>query len=78
MVPLPVSETVCGLPFALSVIEMVPVAVPFTCGAKETEIVQLAAAARLAGHVLVWVKAALARTAAMVRLAVPVLVTVTV
>jgi len=45
IVPVPVSETVCGLPLALSDTETVPVTVPFTAGVKVTEIVQLAPAA---------------------------------
>lgn len=47
MVPVPLSETVCGLPDALSVIESVPVTVPTAGGVKVRLMVQLAAEARL-------------------------------
>ena len=70
-------ETVCGLPVALSVMERFPLAVPLACGPKVTEIVQLAPAARLAEQVLVWKNPTLVRIDAIVRLAVPVFVSVT-
>ena len=44
---MPLSETVCGLPDALSVIESVPVTVPTAGGVKVKLMVQLAAEARL-------------------------------
>jgi len=55
-VPLPVSGTVCGLPVALSVTEMLAVRLPVAVGVKVTEMVQLAPAASvlgLSGQVLV-------------------------
>jgi hypothetical protein len=52
--PVPVSETVCGLLFALSFTSMVAVRVPFAEGVNLTLIVQCALAARLAPQVLVW------------------------
>jgi hypothetical protein len=52
--------------------------VPFCPGAKETEIVQLAPAAKVAWQVVVSVKNALPRMLVRLRLALPVLVRVTV
>jgi len=78
MVPLPVRETTCGLPVALSVTVTVPLAVPFTCGENVTEIVQLPATARLAPQVLVCANPLLAFMLVSVTVAVPVLVSVTV
>ena len=46
VVPLPVSETVCGLPEAESLTVKVPVRVPAWLGVKLTRIVQLAPAPR--------------------------------
>ncbi len=43
--PVPVKDTVCGLPLASSVIVMAPVRVPVAVGVKVTLIVQLAPAA---------------------------------
>src|SRR5213593_2958520 len=40
VVPVPVSETVCGLPLALSVTVIEPVREPATVGVKVTEMVQ--------------------------------------
>ncbi len=51
--PVPLSCTVCGVPFALSVIVSVPVCLPAMPGVNLTEIEQLAPAARVAGQVLV-------------------------
>ena len=45
--PVPFNETVCGDPDALSVIRIVPVRAPAAVGAKVTNIVQFAPAARL-------------------------------
>jgi hypothetical protein len=53
-VQMPDSVMVCGLPPALSAIETKPVIVPLAAGANETEMVQLAPAARLEGQLLVW------------------------
>jgi hypothetical protein len=77
VVPVPVSETVCGLPVALSVIETAPVRDPAAVGVKVTEIVQVPADATEAPHVLVWLKSPLAAMLVMARAAVPVLVSVT-
>ena len=41
VVPCPVSETVCGLPLALSVMFNVPVRVPAAVGAKDTSRAEL-------------------------------------
>ena len=77
IVPVPLNETVCGLPFALSAIETVPVTVPFTAGVKVTEIVQLAPAASGDAQLFVWANGGLALMPEIVRLAVPELVRVT-
>ena len=77
VIPIPVSDTVCGLPLALSVTETAPVREPATVGVKVTEMVQVPAAATEAPHVLVWLKSPLAAIVVMVRAAVPVLVSVT-
>ena len=53
-VPTPVSDTVCGLPAALSVIVRVPLIVPDEAGENVTETVQLDPAVRLEPQVLVW------------------------
>jgi len=76
-VPVPVNETVCGLPPALSVTEMEPVREPVAVGAKVTEIVQVPAAATEAPQVLVWLKSPLAAIVVIVSAADPVLVSVT-
>ena len=55
IVPVPVKETTCGLFAALSVMVRVPFTTPLTAGVKETEMVQLAPAARVAVQVRVWV-----------------------
>src|SRR5580704_5846291 len=47
--PFPVSGIVCGLPVALSMTVSVPVRAPTAVGANVTLIVQVAAAARVAG-----------------------------
>jgi hypothetical protein len=52
-VPVPDRETLCGLAAALSATVSEPFAVPFAVGVKETEMVQLAPAARLAVQLLV-------------------------
>src|SRR5271170_3514385 len=54
--PVPVRATVCGLPVRLSAMLTEAVRVPATVGTKATEIVQLAATAREAPQVLVWIK----------------------
>jgi hypothetical protein len=52
--PFPVSETVCGLLLALSVIVKVPVRLPVAVGVKVTLIVQLVSDASDVPHVFVW------------------------
>ena len=77
-VPVPVSDTVCGLPLALSATESEPVRVPVAVGLKVTLIVQLAPAATLVPQVLVSEKSPVVEMLVMLRVAVPVLVSVTV
>jgi hypothetical protein len=77
-IPLPVSVTVWGLPGALSETVRVPVWVPPALGLKATEMVQCAAGARLVSQVFLARNCALAAMEEVVRVAVPVLVRVTV
>jgi len=72
----PLSETVCGLPTALSVNVTVPVRLPAVLGASVTLIAQFAPAARVAPQVLVWAKFALTAIPEIVSGAVPLLVSV--
>jgi len=72
----PLRETVCGLPTALSEIVTVPFTLPVTLGARVTLIVQLAPAASVVPQLLVPAKFALAAILVMVSGAVPVLVSV--
>jgi hypothetical protein len=58
-VPVPVSDTLCGLPDALSTTVTEPDRVPVALGVKVTLIEQLAAAARVAPHVFVSAKSPL-------------------
>ena len=53
LMPIPVSETVCGLPTALSEIMIAPVRVPVAVGVNVTRILQLDKAARLLPQSLV-------------------------
>jgi hypothetical protein len=75
-VPVPLSETLCGLPVALSVTVTVPFAAPATVGVKVTLIVHFASEASVAPQVFVSAKLALAAIAEIVRLPLPVLVSV--
>jgi len=59
-VPVPVSETLCGLFEALSVMVSVPVREPLAVGVKVTLTVQLELAATLAPQLLVCAKSPLA------------------
>lgn len=77
-VPVPVRLTVWGLPEALSVIERVPFLVPTAVGVKVTLNVQLVFTASVAPQVVVLAKSPLADVLLIVRLAVPLLVRVTV
>jgi hypothetical protein len=80
-VVVPVSDTVCGLPVALSVMVKVPMRVPAAVGVNVTLKVQFALAANMAGsvpHVFVCAKSPEVPIAVIVKLPVPVLVSVTV
>src|SRR5437868_5113203 len=72
VVPVPVNETVCGLPAALSVTESVPVREPAAVGVKLTEIVHVADAATDVPQLFVWPKSPLAAMLMMVSVAEPV------
>ena len=76
-VPVPVRLTVWVAGLALSVIVTAPVRVPAAVGLKVTLSVQLALAARLAPQVLVWEKSPLAVMLVMLRVALPVFLSVT-
>jgi hypothetical protein len=76
-VPLPVRETVCGLPAASSLTESVPFALPTVSGVKVTLIVQELPAARVEPQLFVSEKLALAEIPEIVSTAVPLLVSVT-
>jgi hypothetical protein len=70
--PIPLRETVCGLPGALSVTESVPLTLPVALGVKVTLIVQLAPDARFEPlQVSVSPKLALAAMFAIPSVAVP-------
>jgi hypothetical protein len=74
--PVPVRETVCGGPLALSVMVMVPVRVPPVVGVKVTEILQVAPVATLLLQVLVAAKSPEVVIDAMLKAAWPELVSV--
>jgi hypothetical protein len=76
-VPVPVRLTVWVAGLALSVIVTAPVRVPAAVGLKVTLRVQLALAARLEPQVLVWEKSPLAVMLIMLRVALPVLLRMT-
>ena len=76
-VPVPVRLTVCVAGLALSVIVKVPPLEPVAVGVKVTLRGQLALAARLAPQVLVWEKSPLAVILLRLRVALPVLLRVT-
>jgi hypothetical protein len=78
IVPVPLTETICGLPAALSVNETVPVTLPVVFGVSVTLITQFAAGVRSGPQLLVSAKLALALILVMVSVAVPELVSVTV
>jgi hypothetical protein len=75
--PIPLRETVCGLPAASSVTESVPVALPAALGVKVTLIVQEPVGASVEPQLFVWAKPALAEIPAIVSVAVPLLVSMT-
>ena len=76
-IPEPVSETVCGLPAALSLMVTAPVLVPVVVGLNVTLMVQLALAATLEPQVLIWEKSPLTVMLVMLRATLPVLLSVT-
>jgi hypothetical protein len=76
--PVPMRLTDCGLPEALSVMLRVPVRVPEAVGLKVTLMLQLAPAATELPQLSVSAKSPLAEILVIVKLTVPVLVSVTV
>jgi hypothetical protein len=72
----PLSETVCGLPAALSVNVTVPFTLPVVSGARLTLTAQFAPGARVVPQLLVSVKFALAAMLVILSAAVPELVSV--
>jgi hypothetical protein len=76
-VPVPVRLTVWVARLALSVMVTAPVLVPVAVGLKVTLRVQLALAARLEPQVLVWEKSPLTVMLVMLRVALPVFLSVT-
>src|SRR5581483_3406056 len=76
VVPVPLRETICGLPLALSLIETVPLSCPVTLGAKDTVIVQFVPDARVEPQLLFCSKLGLAAMLVMLNAAVPELVSV--
>jgi hypothetical protein len=77
-VPVPVSESVCGLPVASSVTVIAPVRFPFTLGEKVTLMAQFAPAVTLLPQVFVWAKSPLTATLVMASGPLPVFVRVSV
>jgi len=77
LAPVPLSEMVCGLPEALSVMLSVPAPVPVAVGVKVTLTVQLELAATLVPQLLVCAKSPLAVMLERLAAAVPVFDTVT-
>jgi hypothetical protein len=75
-VAVPLRETVCGLPGALSAIETVPFRLPVVVGENITLMVQFAPDARVEPQVLVSWKFALAAILEIVSVALPELVSV--
>jgi len=74
----PLRETICGLPAALSLMDTSPVRVPVAVGVKVTLMVQLAAAATLPPHVLLAAKSPLATMLEIARGPVPLFVSITI
>ena len=75
--PIPLRETVCGLPAASSVTETVPVALPAALGVKVTLIVQELVGASVEPQLFVWAKPALVEIPEIVSATVLLLLTVT-
>jgi hypothetical protein len=69
--PVPLRETICGLPVALSTTESVPFKVPVLPGVKVTLTVQLAPDARMEPQLSVSPKLAVAVIPEMFSVAVP-------
>ena len=76
VMPVPVKDTVCGLPLALSATEIEPFRLPVAVGVNVTEIAHVPEAATEVPQVLVWLKSPLAVMLVMESAAVPVLVRV--
>ena len=80
-VPVPVSDTLCGLPAALSATLTEALREPVAWGVNVTLMVQFAPVATLVPHVFVWLKSPLLAPATVILLivsdALPVLVSVT-
>jgi hypothetical protein len=76
-VPVPLRLTVCVAGVALSVMVTAPVLVPAAVGLKVTLMVQLALVVTLEPQVLVWEKSPLAAMLVMLRVALPVFLSVT-
>ena len=76
-VAVPLSVTICGLLFAVSVIVRVPLRTPVAVGANATLMTQLAPAVRLAGQALVCVKSVLVTMLPIVKADVPLFFSVT-
>jgi hypothetical protein len=76
--PVPASVTVWGLPSALSVMVTAPVLAPPALGSKVTLRVQLALGATLDPQLLAWEESPLALMLSMLRVALPVLLRVTI
>src|SRR5439155_5880093 len=75
-VPVPESDTLCGLPEALSVMVSVPVRDPMAEGINVTLIEQLAPAATLVPQPFVWAKSPLTAMLEMLSAMLPVFVRV--
>jgi hypothetical protein len=75
--PVPLRETECGLPAALSVIESVPLRLPEMVGVRVTLMVQSAPGARVGPQLSVSAKFTLAAMLEILNVAVPELVRVT-
>ena len=71
VLPVPLRDTLCGLPGALSVTESVPLMLPVVLGVKVTLIVQVATDARLGTQLSVSLKLELAVMSETLRGVVP-------
>ena len=75
--PTPERFTVCGLPWALSLIVRLPLRLPEAVGANVTSIVQLELAAKLVGQLLTWAKSPVIWSVPTVKGALPVFLRIT-